>query len=531
MSGNPLGKFSNKLDNYSHIGWIPCIAGRLNYNNASSVKALGSKKPARGINARINTTHDGNGGSRILAVTSIHDWQDNEHNILANSPNNKEDEELEKEQDQSQAQNTGEDTDDYKERPGDPMNGKFRIIALGRAESFDEHCLFKIRVAIVSTKYESAFDNTQQLFEKLLQKKRKGRDGKTRGEIFEELDASVNIFGTDLSEHAGNGYYLVEALLHPNGLIVCRYEDSDTGSPVSVGHKTALVRQAYYYLKYIFHHHKHHREPDDCACTVIPIPEDHEAIGQKLVGNLTSSVNQFRRMLDSLGRCGMNHIGVIGYIESLAKSCDRFGLYTDDAYQHQVERLKYVNQSFSAMVTEKSMNRITLFQAVTFALQATTLAILVLGTYCLLKGESADNYALAAGLFVSVLVGGFLTWILKIKTKKRYSPWLFSQPRWQALAALAALVTLVAATIGVAILFFGASRDVFGDQSQAAVTVIQAKFRLEPVETKLHIPQKGGSAIAEPVETSLTLAPVNGTLELRVKHNPVEPIPAEVPAD
>jgi hypothetical protein len=100
-----------------------------------------------------------------------------------------------------------------------------------------------------------------------------------------------------------------------------------------------------------------------------------------------------------------------------------------------------------------------------------------------------------------------------------------------ALAALAALVTLVAATIGVAILFFGASRDVFGDQSQAAVTVIQAKFRLEPVETKLHIPQKGGSAIAEPVETSLTLAPVNGTLELRVKHNPVEPIPAEVPAD
>ena len=520
MSGNPLGKFSNKLDEYSHIGWIPCIAGRLNYNNASSVKALGNKKAARGINTRIDPAKDGTGGSRIIAITSTHDWQDDERNILAYSPDNEEDERHDQPENQENKQ--------YQQRSGDCLNGQFRIMALGRAEKFDDHCLFKIRVAIVSTKYKSAFDTAQQLFEKLLPKTNEGRDGKTRDEIFNELDASLNIFGTDLGNHAGHGYYLVEALLHPNGLILCKYNDSDQAAPASVGHKSTMVRQAYYYLKYIFHHHKHHREPDDCACTVIPIPQDHQAIGQKLVGNLTSSVNQFRRMLDSLGRCGVDHVGVIGYIGSLAKSCKRLGLYTDDAYEHQVERLTYVKESFSAMVTARSMNRITLFQAVTFALQATTLAILVLGTYCLLSGEPADNYVRVAAVFLLVVVSSILGWIFKIKRLKRYSAKLFALPRRQSLAFAAVLIV---AAIGASVVFVNALRDFLGSSAEGSISVVQAGFKMEPVEATVRLLPEGDRAAAEPAEANLVLEPVNATLKLRVKVRPAESSADAVPAD
>ena len=164
MSENPLSQFSKKLNEYSHIGWIPCIAGRLNYNNASPIKALGNREEARGI----NLVEDGY--SRVIAISSTHDWKDDERNIRSHSPGNVESEE--------NCENTGLSDDQY--------NGEFKIIALGRAESFEDHCLFKIRVALVSTTHQSAFDNTQELFEKLLLKKKADRDDKTHTEIFEE---------------------------------------------------------------------------------------------------------------------------------------------------------------------------------------------------------------------------------------------------------------------------------------------------------------------------------------------------------
>jgi hypothetical protein len=289
-----------------------------------------------------------------------------------------------------------------------------------------------------------------------------------------------------------------------------------------------MVRQAYYYLKYIFHHHKHHREPDDCACTVIPIPQDHQAIGQRLVGNLTSSVNQFRRMLDSLGRCGVDHVGVIGYIGSLAKSCKRLGLYTDDAYEHQVERLTYVKESFSAMVTARSMNRITVFQAVTFALQATTLAILVLGTYCLLSGELADNYVRVAAVFLLVVVGSFLGWLLKVKRLRRYSAKLFSLPRRKSVALVAVLVV---AAIGASVVFVNALKDFLGGSTEGSISVVQAGFEMEPVEATVKLLPEDDVTAAEPAEASLVLEPVNGTLKLRVRVKPAESSADAVLAD
>ena len=484
MSANPLGKFSLKLDNYSHIGWIPCIAGRLNYNNASSVKALDSKKAARGINARINANSEGDGGSRILAVTSTYDWADDQRNILANSSSYTEDEDL---------------NEHYKK---EDFSGEFKIMALGRAEKFDDHCVFKLRVGIVSTEYKSTFDTTEDLFDKLREKKKSDRDGMTRAEVFKELHASLDVSDTDLSRNMDKGYFVVEALLHPNGLILCKYIDGPEIASFREGRKlfdqrNTIVRQAYYYLKYIFHHHKHHHEPDDCACTVIPIPKDHQAIGQKLVGNLTSGVNQFRRMLDSLGRCSVDHMGVIGYIESLAKSCKRVGLYTDDAYEHQVERLRYIKRSFSAMVAARSIHRMTFNQLLTVSLQITTLLVLILGTYCVLSGEPGGKYAAVAGFILGIVVVGMLVMHFVIKKIKTYGSKLFSLSKWQ--SRIIASVLLVA-VIGASVWFYKSWNDFFEDSAQASTSVVQA------------------------VETSLGLELVN-------KHHSAVPVSTEVPVD
>ena len=454
MSENPLSQFSKKLNEYSHIGWIPCIAGRLNYNNASPIKALGNREEARGINLV------GDGYSRVIAISSTHDWKDDERNIRSHSPGNVESEE--------NCENTGLSDDQY--------NGEFKIIALGRAESFEDHCLFKIRVALVSTTHQSAFDNTQELFEKLLLKKKADRDDKTHTKIFEEIDVSV----ADFSDPALKGCYLVEALLHPNGLILCKHKSS-TNEASKVSDMSIVVRQSYYYLKYIFHHHKHHRESDDCACTIIPIPEDHQTIGHKLVGDLTASVNQFRRVLDSLGQCGVDHMGIIGYIESMAKSCKRLGLYKRGAYEHQVERLKYVRQSFSAMVARKSMGRLTFFQKATFALQISTLSIIVLGTYCLLLDKPANNYVQIALVFFFVAAISTLAWGFKIRQLKRYRAMLFSLSRRKSISLVVILAT---ATIVASIIYASALRDFFAETSGKSIPAVKSEFNKEPIEVK-----------------------------------------------
>lgn len=368
MNNIPLHEFADHLSEYDSVAWVPCIAGRLNYKNAPSKTTLGSLEAPRGINARVDTEAHGGKGSRVLAVTSRHNWKD---------------------------------TADVN------ASGDFRVMVTGRADSHDDHCVMKLKLGLLSLDFESDLAGSFEAFDALMT-----AAPAIKGVAFSALETSLdfdqkNIDQLARGESVGGGkekhgeYFLVEALLHPNGLILCRYVDDGFRDPrlkeknnaEYISQRDTVIRQAYYYLKYVFHQHKHHREADDCACTVMKIPDDPRHIGPKLVGTLTSSVTQFRRLLDHVGKCDVHHMGVIGYIASLAKSCKRVGFYNDEAYEHQNERLAYVEQSFSAMVKERSFNRISAFQYSTLWLQVATYASLIIGTTYILNKNSDEPYS------------------------------------------------------------------------------------------------------------------------------------------
>jgi len=368
MNNIPLHEFSDHLSEYDSVAWVPCIAGRLNYKNAPSKTTLGSLQAPRGLNVRVGADANGEKGSRVMAVTSQHNWKDTT-NVNA--------------------------------------SGDFRVMVTGRADSHDDHCVMKLKLGLVPVDFESDLAGPFEAFDALMT-----AESASKGNAFSALEASLD-FDEDNTDQLARGepvaagkekhgeYFLVEALLHPNGLILCRYVDDGFRDPELKAQDNAeymlqrdtVIRQAYYYLKYVFHQHKHHHAADDCACTVMRIPDDPRHIGPKLVGTLTSSVNQFRRLLDHVGKCDVHHVGVIGYIASLAKSCKRVGFYNDKAYEHQNERLIYVEQSFSAMVKERSFNRITAFQYSTLWLQVATYASLIIGTAYILNKNANEPYS------------------------------------------------------------------------------------------------------------------------------------------
>ena len=383
MNNIPLHEFAEHVSEYEYVAWVPCIAGRLNYKNAPSKTTLGSLQVPRGLNVKVGVGSNGEQGYRALAVTSTHNWQDTVDNNAS---------------------------------------GDFKVLVVGRADSYDDHCVMKLKLGLVHVDYESDMREATDAFEALMSAAPESRD-----EAFVRLEQSLDFNQENIDQLKQGGtldkgkekhgeYHLVEALLHPNGLILCRYIDDGFRDPqlkasdssAYMLQRSTVIRQAYYYFKYVFHQHKHHREADDCACSVLKIPDDARNIGPKLVGTLTSSVNQFRRLLDHVGQCDVHHVGVIGYIASLAKSCKRVGFYDGDscAYEHQNDRLAYVEQSFTAMVKERAFNRISVFQRRSLNFQLVTLMTVIIGTTLILSKGPGNNFGLVylGSLFAAYLI-------------------------------------------------------------------------------------------------------------------------------
>ena len=375
MNDITLNVFSNEFDKYDYVGWIPCVTGRLTYANAPSVTALGNVEKPRSINKCIDEPTSANHRCRVLAVNSTHDWKDTKSKH---------------------------------------KSGVYNVFLAGRADSCEEHCVFKIHLGFVLERMTDVVADTTTLFDRLIE--RAEDESPTEPESVYDLFTAFESSLIDNCKEENKGYYLIEMLLHPNGLVLCRYIDRGPADKEAreknkgcyMRRRIIAARQAYYYAKYVFHQHKHHLPTIDCACTIIPMPTNKVDIGPKLVGNLTGGINQFRRHLDQLGQGDIHHDGIVGYTASLAKSCLRVQFQERSAYRHQMERLGFVNQSFGAMVKERTFNRVSNIQWTTAFLQLASILLLMLGTYFILQKIPGQTMGRAYLIMVLVVVASWV---------------------------------------------------------------------------------------------------------------------------
>lgn len=131
----------------------------------------------------------------------------------------------------------------------------------------------------------------------------------------------------------------------PTGLIrVELNEGSDELDDTSV---YLLARQAFYYLKYSIHSHRHHVDEQDSLTTITP---DTEGCGLRLLGQLKRELTSLSRTqrIDNRLHESNNAKGIIGYAKSLVIALFRDGLIDKFERDREQSYLDNVAASFES---------------------------------------------------------------------------------------------------------------------------------------------------------------------------------------
>lgn len=115
-----------------------------------------------------------------------------------------------------------------------------------------------------------------------------------------------------------------------------------------------LARQAFYYLKYSIHSHRHHVDEQDSLTTITP---ETEGCGLRLVCQLKRELTSLSRTQRVENRLHETNIakGIIGYAKSLLLGLNREGLITEDELIREKQYFENVSASFESQ--EQTISR------------------------------------------------------------------------------------------------------------------------------------------------------------------------------
>lgn len=110
-----------------------------------------------------------------------------------------------------------------------------------------------------------------------------------------------------------------------------------------------LCRQAFYFLKYSLHTHKHHTNTLDSLTTVHPINDEPKNLGKRLIFDLKQSLVDINRRPSYLkSEINYNFTGITSYMKSLLESCKKEGLIEDKYYQYELNVIDNIALSYQA---------------------------------------------------------------------------------------------------------------------------------------------------------------------------------------
>jgi hypothetical protein len=144
--------------------------------------------------------------------------------------------------------------------------------------------------------------------------------------------------------------------IEPNGLIIlecCSDELNDAEAS-----KFIIARQAFYYLKYSIHMHKHHANKQDSLTTITELDSKEEA-GLRLICQLKRELTGLKRdqHTDRKSHPTNNALGIIAYINSLIISLEESKYIGSEITEREKKRFKDIKASFTAQ-TSKIQNEV-----------------------------------------------------------------------------------------------------------------------------------------------------------------------------
>lgn len=338
---------------YEHIGWVPCVSGHLDFGKvnvglhgvfmphiSNGLKGLWNRSQVDKNRDEINFAASGYADShhRRIVLQSWVDWRDS-----------------------------------------DRGDGRTRVVVsaeVNPSDSLDERYL-KGRILLFPKRYDEEFSTEHKSLMDLVGKvtvsyksyissidpNRPQKNNDLREVCNLHWDAlndrlkSSSPFGKDL-EHA----YLMDFLITANGFVFIKFVPSgsdEAADGVDPDDAYTACRQAFYYLKYSIHKHKHHGEKADALTTIVPWPshpyrktesnDPREAVGLKLIGQLKRELTEIKRARQVDNSPGhATPLGIIGYLRSLINSCKAQELLSPEVANRELAWVDGVTQSFEA---------------------------------------------------------------------------------------------------------------------------------------------------------------------------------------
>lgn len=328
---------------YSHIGWIPCINGHLDFglmvpgiSGSFTNNSLADPKTTR-INYGYKKQN--NHHSRRIILQSKLDWRDRNDNsdeghfrvvVVAES-------------------NEDENLDNR------TLTGKLFLYPLGKEPNRSESGISSLPWFDSIHKANTLLNNYKPATDKSTWKEVQ----KKLNLLYKKTDSALTANTNPIKEHFYGVNFTIDAHGFAQLLIP---EDTEVEDEAT---KYLLLRQAFYYIKYSLHTHKHHFIEEDSLTTIVPLYEVKDRacftnIALKLLGQLKRELTCIKRTYSNGGQKAFGEEqGIISYMNSLCVSLRSKGFIDDKILHREQEYLKSLSSSFSVQSEKREKKEST----------------------------------------------------------------------------------------------------------------------------------------------------------------------------
>lgn len=309
---------------YTHIGWIPCINGHLNF---------GLMKPGISGGFTNNSIKDPDNNRINFSYTGATDYH--ARRIILQSKVDWRDSKLEED-----------------------FDGSFRVFVLAEVSESDHLDGRDLTGSIYIYRQVDFERNKQENYEidffKTIhnaQDHYKEWQATNDKALWSGFQSDLNRFfdiekrSLDKNSKESKGFFCVNFVIKVDGLI---YIDNShiLNNSNSEYEAYIIARQAYYYLKYSLHSHKHHDHQADSLTTIVPIKIgckiSEEQAALKIIGQLKREITHIKRVLsDDTVKDYSVAFGILSYMNSLLETLS----YNDFLPQAIIAREKTYLQS------------------------------------------------------------------------------------------------------------------------------------------------------------------------------------------
>lgn len=342
---------------FAYIGWIPCLSGSLCFDFLT---------PGIGEN-RTSVLFDDDFQSSIIYADI--DWKD------SLNPN---------------------------------RDGKFSVILFSQTEnsSVMRGSAYVCPQEVIS---ETWLYRIREIKQKLQHSIEGGDEGKAR----EEKEQHFDPFWSEISKIKDNELYQIDFVIDSFGFARFLYKNFESDSKIDA--ETAS-RQAFYFVKYALHQHKHHPHEDDSLTTVFDLQKDGSP--KKLFQDLVRQVIHLKRHYDAIDYKDTKHSGIIAYSYSLLESLHKKDQIDDQEYSSNKNYLSNIEKSLASLDSVKEQKDAQKQSAFVRAFQRLSAIIAVLGIWLIgyrsLHGSDKQSELVASAVYEKTFstVYGFFAFII-----------------------------------------------------------------------------------------------------------------------